>query len=260
MPPRDDGTLVTEQILPIPLPRSRRNAGARIAARHAPCGARGGRFSGNGCGRRWRRSRPRSDLFLAVSWLGLWLWLPPLGRAVGLMRLVGVAAIAALVPFGLLRVPGCDRWPAPARSRQRPAPSPGDRDRRRARGHARRIRIRWRCGTPMSSARCRRRARFKSGWPAPRMPWRDPYALRALVLIACIATFRRRRRRALEAHRRGVRLAGRGAAGEFPRRCLGDAARLYRQAADHACRHPSRRDGGSVRQPRARSPCRSARR
>ncbi|MGB8488128.1 MAG: DUF4175 family protein, partial [Xanthobacteraceae bacterium] len=22
-------------------------------------------------------------LFLAVSWLGLWLWLPPLGRAIG---------------------------------------------------------------------------------------------------------------------------------------------------------------------------------
>ena len=30
---------------------------------------------------------------------------------------------------------------------------------------------------------------LKSGTPAPRVAWRDPYALRALVLIACIATF-----------------------------------------------------------------------
>ena len=26
-------------------------------------------------------------LFLALSWLGLWLWLPPLGRAVGVIAL-----------------------------------------------------------------------------------------------------------------------------------------------------------------------------
>ena len=84
---------------------------------------------------------------------------------------------------------------------------------------------------------------LKSGAPSPRLAWRDPYALRALVLIACIATFLCRRRRALEARRRGVRLAGRGAAGEFPRRCLGDAAGLYRQAAGHAARHPSGRAG-----------------
>jgi Domain of unknown function (DUF4175) len=30
---------------------------------------------------------------------------------------------------------------------------------------------------------------FKAGWPSPRLAARDPYALRALVLIACIATF-----------------------------------------------------------------------
>ncbi len=30
---------------------------------------------------------------------------------------------------------------------------------------------------------------FKAGAPSPRIAWRDPYALRALVLIACIATF-----------------------------------------------------------------------
>ena len=30
---------------------------------------------------------------------------------------------------------------------------------------------------------------FKAGWPSPRIAGRDPYALRGLVLIACIATF-----------------------------------------------------------------------
>ena len=34
-------------------------------------------------------------LFLAVSWLGLWLWLPPIGRAIGLgvFCLIGAAAL-----------------------------------------------------------------------------------------------------------------------------------------------------------------------
>ena len=35
-------------------------------------------------------------LFLVVSWLGLWLWLPPLGRAIGVV-LFGLLALAALV-------------------------------------------------------------------------------------------------------------------------------------------------------------------
>ena len=38
--------------------------------------------------------------------------------------------------------------------------------------------------------RARQAARaFKAGLPAPRIAWRDPYAIRGLVLMACIATF-----------------------------------------------------------------------
>src|SRR5436305_9166103 len=37
-------------------------------------------------------------LFLAVSWLGLWLWLPPLWRAIG----VGVFFLLAAAAFGTL--------------------------------------------------------------------------------------------------------------------------------------------------------------
>ena len=43
-------------------------------------------------------------LFLAVSWLGLWLWLPPLGRATALIGF-GFLVLAALVPLGYLRIP-----------------------------------------------------------------------------------------------------------------------------------------------------------
>ncbi len=43
-------------------------------------------------------------LFLALSWLGLWLWLPPLGRTIGVIGFV-IVVVAALVPLGLLRKP-----------------------------------------------------------------------------------------------------------------------------------------------------------
>src|ERR1700680_1117881 len=43
-------------------------------------------------------------LFLAVSWLGLWLWLPPMGRAVALFAFLVLTA-AATVPLVLVRFP-----------------------------------------------------------------------------------------------------------------------------------------------------------
>src|SRR5258707_5734105 len=43
-------------------------------------------------------------LFLALSWLGLWLWLPPAARAVGLRGFFLLTA-AAVAPVVLLRVP-----------------------------------------------------------------------------------------------------------------------------------------------------------
>src|SRR5262249_7706212 len=45
-----------------------------------------------------------SGLFLAVSWLGLWLWLPPTGRAIGLGVFFLLTA-AAFAPVLMLRVP-----------------------------------------------------------------------------------------------------------------------------------------------------------
>src|SRR5258708_39184827 len=43
-------------------------------------------------------------LFLAVSWLGVWLWLPPSGRAVGLSLFL-LVAVAATLPLLRLRFP-----------------------------------------------------------------------------------------------------------------------------------------------------------
>ena len=43
-------------------------------------------------------------LFLAVSWLGLWLWLPPMGRAVALFCFAVLTAAATLPSF-FLRIP-----------------------------------------------------------------------------------------------------------------------------------------------------------
>src|SRR6267154_2591241 len=43
-------------------------------------------------------------LFLAVSWLGVWLWLPPSGRAIGLC-LFFLLAVAASMPLSRLRIP-----------------------------------------------------------------------------------------------------------------------------------------------------------
>lgn len=126
-------------------------------------------------------------LFLAVSWLGVWLWLPPLARAVGL-AVFAALAVAAAIPFVFVRMPGAPdglkRLDRQSGLTHRPATAiadtlvVSDKD-------------------PYSLAlwnahveRARQTARsFKAGLPAPRMAWRDPYAVRGLVLIACIATF-----------------------------------------------------------------------
>ena len=126
-------------------------------------------------------------LFLAVSWLGLWLWLPPLARAGGLV-LFAALTIAAAVPFFFLRLPGApdglrrlDRTsglvhrPATAMADQLAIPSQDSYALALWNAHIERAR--------------RAAASLKAGRPAPRVAWRDPYALRGLVLIACIATF-----------------------------------------------------------------------
>jgi uncharacterized protein (TIGR02302 family) len=126
-------------------------------------------------------------LFLAVSWLGLWLWLPPLGRAVAL---IGFAAltIAALVPLGYLRVPaatdGLRRLDRVSGLTHRPATAIAD-ELAVTNKDPYSLAL-WNAHVERSLQAARA---FKSGLPEPRLAGRDPYAFRALVLIACVATF-----------------------------------------------------------------------
>ena len=128
-----------------------------------------------------------AGLFLTVSWLGLWLWLPPLGRATAVLAFA-IIALAAAVPFVFVRVPaiadGLRRLDHASGLRHRPATAlvdalavtPSD-------SYSLAL---WNAHVERARAAVRT---FKAGWPSPRVAGRDPYALRALVLIACIATF-----------------------------------------------------------------------
>ncbi len=126
-------------------------------------------------------------LFLAVSWLGLWLWLPPLGRAAMMLAFAAVT-LAAAFRFTGLRMPaaadGLRRLDRGSGLRHRPATTivdelavtPQD-------PYSLAL---WKAHVERTLAAARV---FKVGRPSPRIAGRDPYALRALVLIACIATF-----------------------------------------------------------------------
>ena len=85
--------------------------------------------------------------------------------------------------------------------------------------------------------------RIRAGLPSPRLAIHDPWALRALVVVLMVATYiaagdERMMRIAAAFDWNGVLRAG-----QCPGRCLGDAAALYRQAADHPV-------GGRTRRPR----------
>lgn len=128
-----------------------------------------------------------TGLFLALSWLGLWLWLPPIGRALGLFVFF-VLAVAATVPLFFVRVPtavdGLRRLDRVSRMPHRPATAMADAIAPEAsdpyavalwRAHVERV---------LRAARS-----LKAGVPVPRLAMRDPFALRALVLILVVCTF-----------------------------------------------------------------------
>jgi uncharacterized protein (TIGR02302 family) len=126
-------------------------------------------------------------LFLAVSWLGVWQWLPAMGRAIGLFLFVVLTA-AATVPLLLLRLPsaydGLRRLDRASGLPHRPATAVADEI---AAGRDDSV------STALWQAHLERSLRaareLRAGWPTPRVAWRDPFALRALVLVLVIATF-----------------------------------------------------------------------
>ena len=128
-----------------------------------------------------------AGLFLAVSWLGLWLWLPPVGRAIGLGVFCLIAA-AALLPLLRLRLPSrtdkLRRLDRNSGQTHRPATTISDKIAGETDdGHSVAL---WRAHIE----RALRSARtLRAGVPVPRVAARDPMALRALVMVLVIATF-----------------------------------------------------------------------
>jgi uncharacterized protein (TIGR02302 family) len=126
-------------------------------------------------------------LFLALSWLGLWLWLPPVGRAVGL-GIFFLLTAAAFAPVLMLRVPsrieglrrldrnsGLPHRPATAIADEIAAPTEDSYSVALWRAHIERA--------------LRAAKTLRAGTPMPRLALRDPFAVRALVVVLVVATF-----------------------------------------------------------------------
>jgi uncharacterized protein (TIGR02302 family) len=128
-----------------------------------------------------------TGLFLAASWLGLWLWLPPFGRAIGVAAFA-LLVFASMLPLLRLRLPNHEdalrRLDRKSGMPHRPATTIADE-------------LAVSTTDPSSLAiwrahieRALRAAKeLKAGRPAPRLAQRDPFALRALVLVLVMATF-----------------------------------------------------------------------
>jgi len=126
-------------------------------------------------------------IFLAASWAGLWLVLPPLGRAVALFVLVVLIAVAA-VPLFRFRLPstfdGLRRLDRGSGLAHRPATALAD---ELAAGDHDQVSLAlWRAHVEQA---LRAANALKAGTPRPRLPTFDPVAVRALVVLLVCATF-----------------------------------------------------------------------
>jgi uncharacterized protein (TIGR02302 family) len=126
-------------------------------------------------------------IFLAVSWAGLWLVLPPMGRAIALFVLVVLVAVAA-VPLLRFRLPstfdGLRRLDRGSGLAHRPATALAD---ELGAGEQDQVsRALWRAHVEQA---LRAANALKAGTPRPRLHLFDPVAVRALVVLLVAATF-----------------------------------------------------------------------
>jgi uncharacterized protein (TIGR02302 family) len=140
----------------------------------------------------WERSWPHlarlstvGGLFLVVSWAGLWLALPSLARAIGLL-LFAVLALAALFPLFKFRWPSREaalgRLDRGTGIRHRPATALTD---TLATQDPVALAL-WQAQRERTLASIKR---IRAGLPSPRLTIHDPWALRALVAVLMVATF-----------------------------------------------------------------------
>lgn len=125
-------------------------------------------------------------LFLALSFAGLWQELPALGRMVGLGVFVVLFAAAAL-PLARLKRPddgeALTRLDSHSALAHRPATALSDSLATRPDDPVGAVLWRAHLARAMAAAE-----RLRAGLPAPGLARRDPYALRALALLALFAT------------------------------------------------------------------------
>jgi uncharacterized protein (TIGR02302 family) len=126
-------------------------------------------------------------LFLALSWAGLWIVLPPLGRAIGIFIFFIISA-AATVPLLMLRLPsefeGLRRLDRSSGDTHRPATTIADELAANSQDAVAQALWRAHVERALLSA-----SKLKAGWPQPKLSLRDPLALRALALILVVASF-----------------------------------------------------------------------
>lgn len=140
----------------------------------------------------WERAWPHLarvltvvGLFLVASWAGLWLVLPSIVRAIGLVVFAAIA-IAALVPLIRFRWPSRDealsRLDRGSGIRHRPATTLTD-----TLSSKDPVALAlWQAQRERTLASLKR---IRAGLPRPRLPLHDPWALRALVMVMLVATF-----------------------------------------------------------------------
>jgi len=142
----------------------------------------------------WERVWPRlasalavTGVFFAVSWFGLWIAMPPLGRVAGVLLFL-LFLLVSLSPLFWLRWPG--RTEALARLDRlsgidhRPATALADRLAPSANDPV--MEALWRAHREHEAERAQE---LRAGLPRPRLAWRDPYAARALVLLLAVVSF-----------------------------------------------------------------------
>jgi uncharacterized protein (TIGR02302 family) len=140
----------------------------------------------------WERAWPPlarlltlTGLFLVVSWAGLWLALPYLARAIGVVLFV-VAALWAAWPFILFRWPsrtqGLSRLDRGSGIRHRPATTLTD----TLSSQDPVALALWQAQRERTLASIKR---IRAGLPSPRLRIHDPWALRALVGVMLVAAF-----------------------------------------------------------------------
>lgn len=128
-----------------------------------------------------------AGMFVAASWAGLWLALPPLGRVIGLTLFV-LILLAALTPALQVRIPrigdALRRLDRSSGLAHRPATTIVD---TLATGTEDPVAdALWRAHVTRAAEGARN---LRAGWPRPRLAVLDPFAIRALVLLAVVTTF-----------------------------------------------------------------------